>query len=241
MKQNKTYTILYSSILVVVVGVVLATTYMELKPKQDENIANDKRCQILRAVHVIATEDDAKAVYDKYVTESFVINTKGERVSGDAFAVDEAYEMRKPVDDRLLPVFECRLDNGETKYILPVYGAGLWGPIWGYVAVDSDGDTIYGAYFSHFGETPGLGAEISTEAFQKQFEGKKLYKDGKFRSVEVVKVGMIPHDGAQYVNAISGGTITSRGVQAMLADCLSDYNAFLEKLQNSYNHDIKEK
>lgn len=231
-KQGNTYTIIYSAILVVIVGAVLAVTYMALKPKQEENVANDKRRQILSAVHITSSGDDVKDIYNKYITESFVVNSLGERVEGDAFAVNMAREVKKPAKERLLPVFVCSLFEGDVKYIMPVYGAGLWGPIWGYVAVDSDGNTVYGAYFSHSGETPGLGAEITTGAFQRQFEGKQLYKNGAFRSIDVMKVGQKPTDGADYVNAISGGTITSKGVQAMLVDCLSDYNAFLKELQN---------
>lgn len=231
-KQSNTYTILYSVILVVIVGVVLAVTYMALKPKQDENVANDKRQQILSAVHITAPEGDVKDTYNKYIVESFVVNNEGVKVEGDAFAVNMAGEIKKPAAERLLPVFVCRLDDNAVKYILPVYGAGLWGSIWGYVAVNADGDSVYGAYFSHSGETPGLGAEISTSVFQNQFEGKKLYKDGVFRSIDVMKSGQKPVDGADYVNAISGGTITSKGVQAMLADCLVDYSSFLMKLQN---------
>lgn len=230
-KQSNIYTILYSAIMVVVVGVVLAVTYMALKPKQDENIANDKRRQILSAVHITAPEGDVKSTYNKYITESFIVNDKGDRVDGDAFAVNMAAEVKKPADERVLPVFVCVLDGDEKKYILPVYGAGLWGPLWGYVAVNADGESVYGAYFSHSGETPGLGAEISTAAFQSQFENKQLYKNGIFRSIDVMKSGQKPTDGADYVNAISGGTITSKGVQSMLANCLSDYDAFLKKLQ----------
>lgn len=234
-KQSNTYTIFYSVILVVIVGAVLAVTYMMLKPKQDENIANDKRQQILSAVHVTAPEGEVKAIYGKYITESFVVDNQGNKTDGDAFAINMSSEVKKPAGERLLPVFVCRLADDDIKYILPVYGAGLWGPVWGYVAVDADGDTVYGAYFSHSGETPGLGAEISALPFQSQFEGKKLYKDGKFRSIDVMKAGQKPVDGAEYVNAISGGTITSKGVQAMLADCLVDYSAYLTKLQKEYS------
>lgn len=230
-KQSNTYTILYSVIMVVIVGVVLAVTYMMLKPKQNENIANDKRQQILNAVHIVSTEKDVKEIYNKYITESYLINIKGDKVEGDAFTVNMASEIKKPAAERKLPVFVCRLGDNEVKYILPVYGAGLWGPVWGYVALDSDGDTVYGAYFSHSGETPGLGAEISTKQFQSQFEGKKMYKNGDFRSIDVMKAGQKPTDGADYVNAISGGTITSKAVQSMLADCLVDYNTFLKNLQ----------
>lgn len=232
-KQSNTYTIFYSVVLVVTVGVLLAMTYMTLKPKQDENIANDKRKQILSAVHIVAPEKEVGEIYNKYIVDSYVVNNKGNKVQGDAFDINMANEIRKPVAERDLPVFVCRLADNSKKYILPVYGAGLWGPIWGYVAVNADGDTVYGAYFSHSGETPGLGAEISSSIFQEQFENKKLYNKGRFRSIDVMKLGQKPIDEADYVNAISGGTITSKGVQSMLSDCLAEYDAFLKLLQTN--------
>ena len=140
-------------------------------------------------------------------------------------------EIKKSQQERRLPVFVCEVD-GATKYILPVYGAGLWGPIWGYVSLDADGNTIYGAYFSHQGETPGLGAEIAKPKFSDQFRDKKRFKDGEFKSVAVLKKGQKPAAGEDYVDAITGGTITSRGVQSMIMSCLSDYQVFLKNLQN---------
>lgn len=141
-------------------------------------------------------------------------------------------EVKKPAEERMLPVFECTTDNG-LKYIVPVYGAGLWGPIWGYVAFDDNGDTIYGAYFAHQGETPGLGAEIEKPTFSGQFDGKNIFSDnGEFTSVAVVKTGKEPA-GRAWVHAVSGGTITSQGVQKMLFDSLEPYSAFFRELKNN--------
>lgn len=111
-----------------------------------------------------------------------------------------------------------------------MYGAGLWGPIWGYLSVDSDGNTVYGTYFAHLGETPGLGAEIEKPKFQKQFKGMHLFINGAFKSIAVEKKGQKPLNGADYVDAISGGTITSKGVQSMLENCLAPYQNFLKSL-----------
>ena len=233
--QSNTYTIIYSSIMVLVVGAALAFVYQALKPAQDENVANDKRQQILSSIHVTAPEGKVGETYEKYITDEFLTDLDGGRTEGDAFGVNMAGEVKKTDDERKLPVFVAATDDGKMVYVLPVYGAGLWGPIWGYVAVEDDGRTIYGAYFSHSGETPGLGAEIATEGFQSQFAGKELYKDGKFCSVDVMKAGQKPVDDADYVDAISGGTITSKGVQSMLADCLRLYDAFLNKLQTEKN------
>lgn len=235
-RQSNIYTILYSAILVLAVGIVLALVYQILRPAQIENIANDTRRQILAAARIVpAKGQSVSALYDEHISESFVVNDKGEKVASETnpFEVDVAAEVKKSPGDRLLPVFECKTDNG-VKYIIPVYGAGLWGPIWGYVAFDDNGDTIYGAYFAHQGETPGLGAEIEKPAFQDQFQGKNIFApDGDFTSVDVVKAGREPAD-RPFVHAISGGTITSQGVQAMLANSLEPYSAWLRSL--SENH-----
>ncbi len=109
--------------------------------------------------------------------------------------------------------------------MLPIYGAGLWGPIWGYIALNDDKDTVYGVYFSHQGETPGLGAEITTTKFQDQFLGKHVMENGTV-ALGVEKHGKVAKPDYQ-VDGISGGTITSKGVDAMIKDCLSMYNSFL--------------
>lgn len=215
-----------------VVGAALAWVSLTLKPKQDDNIRIDKMQQMLSSLHVASDATNAIGLYEKYVVDEYIIDSSGKRLEGKAFDVNIAGEVKKDPAERQLPVFVCKIDNS-TKYILPVYGAGLWGPIWGYISVDDDGSTVYGAYFSHQGETPGLGAEIATEGFSGQFAGKQLFKDGTFKSVAVLKKGQKPVSGEDYVDAISGGTITSKGVQSMLSSCLSCYSAFLSDLQNN--------
>lgn len=231
-RQSNTYTIIYSIILVVVVGVLLSVVYQALRPQQLENIANDTKRQILAAALITPAEGESIGdLYAAHITDSYVVNAKGEKTDGkvNPFDVNVSLEVKKPAGERLLPVFVCNTDNG-VKYIVPVYGAGLWGPIWGYIAMDSNGDTIYGAYFAHQGETPGLGAEIEKPAFSSQFEGKDIFTStGDFQSVKVVKNGQEPAEGS-YVHAISGGTITSQGVQKMLANSLEPYSAFFKSL-----------
>lgn len=230
-KQSNTYTIFYIILLVVVVGAALAFTAMSLKPMQQANADADKMKQILASVHIVPVEGQVKTDFDKYITKQLVVDIDGNEVSGDAFSVNVAQESKeKNSSMRKLPVFVCDLPGNGVKYILPVYGAGLWGPIWGYVSVNSDGKTIYGAYFAHQGETPGLGAEIDKSAFSNQFVDKRLFIDGKFKPVTVVKAGQKPLNGEDYVDGISGGTITSKGVGSMLENCLSPYKAYLEKL-----------
>lgn len=232
-KQSNVYTVVYASVMVIVVAAVLAFTALILKPVQNKNIEVDKKSQILRSVNVVSTSADAEVLYAEYIKKAFIINASGEIVNDnatDAFNVDVATESKKPEAERQLPVFVCQLKDGAEKYILPMYGAGLWGPIWGYVSLDANGNTIYGATFSHQGETPGLGAEIDKGVFSDQYQGKSMFIDGVFKSVAVEKTGQKPLDGAEYVDAISGGTITSKGVQKMMFDCVTPYQNFLKKL-----------
>lgn len=233
-RQGNTYTVIYSVILVLVVGVVLSLVYQALRPTQERNISDDTKKQILAAARIVPGADQSiTEVYDEHIIASYIVNSEGEKIDGskNAFDVNIANQVKLPDNERELPVYECKTDNG-VKYILPVYGAGLWGPIWGYIAFDSNGNTIYGAYFAHQGETPGLGAEIEKPAFSSQFDGKNIFdNNGDFTSIAVVKAGQAPSHG-DYVNAVSGGTITSQGVQKMLSNSLAPYSAFLKNLNH---------
>lgn len=234
-KNSNTYQILYAAVMVVLVGAVLAFIYMALKPQQDENIANDKRRQILSSLHIASPADsEVKATFEKYIVQDMLVDTLGNVVSTEdkvAFNVEMKKNVKMAAAERLMPVFKA-VKDGETKYVIPVYGAGLWGPIWGYVAMNADGKTIYGANFSHESETPGLGARITEDAFQGEFVDKSFYPEGDdFKSVEVVKRGGKSLTGAETIDAISGATITSRGVGAMIEACMKPYDAFLKKLQ----------
>lgn len=173
-KQSNIYTIIYIIVLVVLVGTALAATSLALKGRQQENIDADKMNQILAAALITPSEGETVADFNRYITEQYVINAQGERIEGaKAFDVNVANEIKEPADRRQLPVYVCTTLDGSRKYILPVYGAGLWGPIWGYVAFNSDGSTIYGAYFAHQGETPGLGAEIENRLSVTSSKGNR--------------------------------------------------------------------
>jgi Na+-transporting NADH:ubiquinone oxidoreductase subunit C len=213
--------------MVVVVALLLSLAAMQLKPFQDKNIEVEKKQNILAAVRIASTPVDAVDLYAKYVTESFVINNKGEKIEGvDAFTVDLKAEIGKPASERKLPVFVATLDAGSKSYVIPLRGTGLWGPIWGYISLQPDLNTIYGTVFDHQGETPGLGAEISLSWFQEPFRGKTIFQDStQFVSIKVLKGGA-PDGDPHAVDAISGGTITSKALEAMLDSCLVQYKTY---------------
>lgn len=227
-KQGNTYTFLYSIVLVVVVAALLAIVALSLQPAQNKNIENEKRQNILRSVNIPSTPENSKELFDKYIVKQFIVNSKGEEITGDAFTVDLAKQAKKPCEEKLLPVFVAEID-GATKYILPIYGNGLWGPLWGYISLNDDKNTVYGIVFDHKGETPGLGAEITTPHFQTQFEGKMIFDNSQLVSILVKKGGGAT--GVHEVDGISGGTITSKGVETMIKNYLTCYESFLKNKQ----------
>jgi len=227
---SNTYIFIFSTVMVILVALLLSMAAMQLKPFQDKNIEVEKKQNILSSLRIESTTKNAVDLYAKYITDSFVINNKGEKQDGVvAFDVDLKTELEKAASQRLLPVFVGTLDDQSKAYSLPVRGKGLWGPIWGYVSVKPDMNTIYGVTYDHQGETPGLGAEISTKVFQEPFSGKTLFKDSTdFVSIQVEKGGA-KKDDPHAVDAISGGTITSKGLQAMLDSCLVQYKTYFIK------------
>ena len=230
-RENSGYTIIYASIMVIIVALGLAFTHQALNERQTANVNIDKMQQILRSLNIDATAAEAQTKYDELVKNAYLINRDGTKIEGSEGTTPDDPAFSTELDDEDadgLPVYEAEID-GSMKYILPMDGAGLWGPIWGYLAVEADGSTIFGAEFDHQGETPGLGAEIVTSSFKKQFIGKELIKEGTFKSVAVVKPGQTTSN-RDYVDGISGGTITSKGVDAMLLNSVGDYKDFLMNL-----------
>ena len=220
-RDSNVYTIIYASVMVVLVAVLLAFTSESLRDFQKKNEDNDKRKQILRSINVTVSDSETESKYNELIKESFLVNAKGQKVDGDAFAVDAS----KMYSEDCYPVFVANTGGG-TKYIMALYGTGLWGPIWGYIAFDDDKNTVFGADVSHAGETPGLGAEIATVAFCSQFVGKQIFKNNEFKSIAVVKPGKTAQ-GQDYIDGISGGTITSDAVGHMINKSLSSYVEYI--------------
>ena len=227
-KNSNAYTYLFAVIMVTIIAGLLSFTATNLKPLQDANVKAEKMQKILSTIGVEVDRTEAQESFDKYITSQLSLTEKG-TVDGDvdAFKIGLKNEVKKDVDTQRYPLYVAK-KGGKTFYVIPLYGAGLWDAIWGYIALDSDKNTIIGANFDHKGETPGLGAEITTEWFQTQFKGKKILDaTNNFVSVTAVKGGAKEGD-AHGVDAISGGTITSDGVSNMIQERLAHYLPYLK-------------
>lgn len=203
---SNTYIFIYSAVLVVVAALILTVVSVSLKPMQTKNQQAEQKQMILKTIGVEATRDNAAELYAKYITEK--TNEKG------------------------LPYysFEARGEGlyRHGGYIIPLNGTGLWGPIWGYLAIDIDASSsVVGAVFDHKGETPGLGGEIATDKFANRFIGKSM----DVCPIVLKKNASKDFPDSKYeVDAISGGTMTSNGVSAMLEKAFNDYSDLVEWL-----------
>ena len=201
--ESNVYTIVYATVLVVIVAVLLAVVNQGLKSRQEANARLDQQKQMLVALNQDYSRTDPAALYDNLVRDTLLRDDKNANI------------IRFEVE-------------GQTKYVLRLHGQGLWGGIGGYLALDADKNTVFGINFNHESETPGLGGEIVTEKFRSQFFGKHI-KDAQsnLRSIAVLKEGKTAEAGQEQVDAWAGATITSTGVNDMLASNLQEYSAFL--------------
>jgi Na+-transporting NADH:ubiquinone oxidoreductase subunit C len=237
MKVNKDangYTFAFSIVLVIVVGVVLSSLSLGLKDRKDANVEVKKKMNILSALGVESTRKDGSEKYEKFILDSYVISHDGVLqenlpVEKQAFSLDVQKQFRDKtikLEDRLYPIFESKKD-GDILFVLPVVGKGLWGPIWGFIALADDYETIVGTSFDHKGETPGLGAEISQSFFEDRYIGEKIVINGDFTPISVVQNGSGFED--QKVDGITGGTITSKGVEKMVNETMKVYYKYFSK------------
>lgn len=216
--NSNTYIIIYSVVMVVIVAVLLAVTSLSLQERQKENMRNEKKQQIVKALG----EDPATASYADVVAEAAMLDKNGQKIEGKNGddIIEALSDLTASFEAGEYPVFKAQ--NGCV--VIPVYGAGLWGPIWGYIALEPDMNTVKGIVMDHSGETPGLGAEITTDKVQSAFVGKTIFEGDNLVSVSMKKGGATNN---HEVDAISGGTKTCEGVNAMLKSGLEGYLKYL--------------
>lgn len=213
--NGNAYTIIYASVMVLIVAFLLAFVASALKPTQDANVVNDVKNQILTSLNIEST--DVAADFDKYVKDMLIQDGELVPYEGD-FQTSYSSELK----NGNLHLFVATLEDGSTKYVVPMVGRGLWGGLWGYVALDEDFQTVYGTYFSHESETAGLGALIAERKFQTSFIGKKVFAgDPNTVALTVTKSGKA--EGDNQVNGVTGATLTSKGVAEMVTTGLQQY------------------
>ncbi len=233
--NSNTYTIIYASVVVVIVAFLLAFVSKVLEPQSKANERIDKKKQILSSLNIRGLKNgEVEARYEKVIQADQIINSEakviadGKQHDKDGFALS-----MKEIGPNRLPIYVCRIAPGNEglKYVFPLVGKGLWGAIWGYIALNSDLLTVYGVYFSHQSETAGLGARITEAEFQQQFVGKHISKPGSDKiDLAVVKNGKVQDPSVQ-CDGITGATLTSDGVSLMLQEGLANYRNFLHQKQ----------
>ena len=250
--NSNVYTVIYTTIIVVVVAAVLAVASSSLKSKQTANIKAETLSQMMTAAGLGDKESFSKmgndavlSTYSDNIEEAFAINVNGEKVRDLKTAKNEIelIDNFKPENKAILNGGEAHLPVYKFKSgvtVIPVYGAGLWGPIWGYIALQQDLKTIVGAYFDHESETPGLGAKIKDEAsFKEQFAGKVFDLEDSSVLFEIVKGGA-PEGSENKVDAISGATMTCNGLNKAINTWVGAYANYLKNTAPAAEETVEE-
>ena len=243
--DSNSYTILFATGMVIIVGAILAFFASSLKPTIDENKRIEKQQNILYAMGV-NENDETSAVFvskakvagefSKYIKKQLVIQGTEVTEDNNAYLIDIKKEQTaaKEGKERRLPLFIGEKD-GKTFYIAPIRGKGLWDAVWAYVAMDAN-MVVQGAFFDHQGETAGLGANIKQRYFMDDFIGEHLLKDGSFKGIAISKSNNDPKNEDKTdneVDAIAGATITGDGVSAMIKSELSKYVSYFNTLKTN--------
>lgn len=234
MRNHPLYPFFFAGVVCIICGIILTFGAQGLKPQQDLNLKIDIQKNILRAVGIPAAgetlaNEDVEAAYKTNIRE-FLLNTSGQIVRGKTPA-----DIAKENPNGYLPLFARVEGTKVLSYVVPVSGKGLWSTIYGYLAINPDGETVGGITFYKHGETPGLGGEVEKDWFTSNFVGKKIYaEDGVLQSVIVAKGKVVDSvaeaDRDHYVDGISGSTMTCKGVSNFIKSDLTKYEPFFKRV-----------
>jgi len=235
-RQSNLYIVLFAAGLTVVCAGLLAFASQALKPRQDANVELERKSNILSTVLTLEKGADIEKIYNTRIRE-IVIDYNGNEVDKKPTEINLGVEYKKNPQDRLLPVFEVRSETDPNKIenaVLPVFGFGLWNTIAGYVALESDFNTIKGVNYSHVGETPGLGARIASADIQDRYKGKQIFEGDNIVSVVMQKGEGLDYTSEPHkVDGMSGATLTAKGVNNMLKDYFQCYDKYIKKNRSS--------
>lgn len=238
-KQSNAYTFIFALIVCAVLSLALSAVSEGLRPRKELNEALDVKKNILKSVKLVEPLSDKASGEEMLNTfnskiEQVVIDDQGNILDGvSPEDVDDGDKGRHPL-------YIYKEDGRVKAYSFPIVGKGLWSTLYGYLSLEPDAKTVRGITFYKHGETPGLGAEIETDWFQENFEGKKVWdkKEQQLHPIAVVKGkvnDVIQNEYQQqfYVDGISGATMTTKGVTEMLEKWLRVYEPFFKKKRDS--------
>ena len=237
-RDSNAYTFGFAAAMVVVVASVLAFTASSLKDLQQENVRKEKMQNILATIGIETDRDGAETLFNDHIVSQLALRNDGTVDDAvDPFSgIKLALELKKDPSEQRFPLYLADVES-ESYYIIPLRGSGLWDAIWGYIALESDRNTIKGAVFDHKAETAGLGAEITQQWFMDRFVGEKVFDDsGSLVGISVSKTNNDPKDldkNDHEVDAISGATITGDGVSDMIIERLTHYQSYLTQNQTT--------
>lgn len=250
-RNSNLYTILFAAVVVTVSAILLSVTAIYLKPSQEKNIRQEKMTDILYTIgldkNTLSKQLEEKGLklnylqiekyFNNYFSKQYALKADGTVDKEiNAFDIKLKKELKKPIENQRFPIFIAEIDR-QKYYVIPLYGKGLWDDIWGYIALESDLNTVKGVKFGHKAETPGLGAEITKKWFENQFVGEKIFdKNGNFRGITLLKGNKDPENKDKEdheIDAISGSTLTCNGVTEMLQERLKHYLPFFEKIKKN--------
>lgn len=244
--DKNSYTVIFATIMVVIVGSVLAFLASALNDRIKENERFEKQQNILYAMGINENTEDSgvnfiptdvvEGEFSKYIKEQYVLVDGEVQKDDQAFLIDMKKQLAalKNGGEARLPIFIGEKD-GKKSYILPMYGKGLWDAIWGFISVDDD-MVVQGVYFDHKAETPGLGANIKMRFFMDDFIGESLLEGKRYAGVSVAKGNNDPLNNNKddnEVDALAGATITGNGVSAMIKETLTVYKPYLETIRTN--------
>ena len=220
--SSNVYTVVYAAVMVVIAAFLLAFVSSALKSRQDANVENDTKGQILTALGYDKSSINVGEMFADKVQDNLYVD-------GDLVPYEGKFNTTygNLIKQGELHVFTATTQKGQKAYVIPVTGRGLWGGLWGYIALDEEKKHVLGTYFYHESETAGLGARIGEREFQQRFEGRPVLDGNGNIALTVVKQGAGDKD--LNVDGITGATLTSKGVGAMVTEGLSAYVEFINK------------
>ena len=234
--RSNAYTLIFTSIVTIVLGFLLSIAVTIMKDQQDLNIEIDIKKNILRSLDFAPSEENpwtperVQAIFEEYIS-SLVINAKGETIEGK-----KPEDINPDVDGDFHPIYIKTMVGKIDGYAIPISGKGLWSTLYGYFAVESDGMTVKGITFYKHGETAGLGGEVEKPWFRNNYKGKKFVdNDGNLVGIQIMKGGVDDTSPEAYhqVDGISGATMTSKGLNKFLMNDLKTYESFFHRIRAS--------